>query len=645
MSPVKSISEVKDLYDLIDLYTSQDRNRDGLLGPEEVRPEEVAAGDKGGTSSATHDVKDGFLSPWEVAQMRGFTWEDVRKLRIENQIKRQTFPNIESLLHDITIGDVHFKAGDSLVFTSKGQWKEGTLASPLVLDVAARHIEIPAGSHIKRTENGFSVAIAAKLSIENPSSYHYEEYICPLGTTIEVSDRELVFTAPQETPIVISETPYSSIHVSTTLSSETRYIATDATMPIFRHSLKYRIPLPAGQRVDFRQLKYPIPWGTRFDSTISIIMSQDSTLFGVSIPKGTRIENHFVAGQPGGTIDLFAPEQTTITSQGHEFLKITVRLTDNTNEIVGELAKDSKDRISSKAYSKGTSVLLLPDGRIFSTYRESFKAYYPNIKLSGEMSVDEIRITMAALAQLPAATLAHIKGIHFTYEEHFDYGILIGHTEILNNTIYLNRRAVESSALINTIIHEAAHMRHQSLQDNVAKRIAAATRDLDLTNTSDNAAAAAIEHRLFSQSFDAKWSQVAGYNFTYSITDYLLALHDSYSILHMTPAQMNKFNIDETSADGFINAYGRRNIFEDIATCAEAAYSKPTYYRDLIDPNSKFYKDNKDPNQIKFASVYRRKLDLLLEYGFITKAQYRKIVSPTPVHPSVAAFCQTVNCR
>jgi len=32
---------------------------------------------------------------------------------------------------------------------------------------------------------------------------------------------------------------------------------------------------------------------------------------------------------------------------------------------------------------------------------------------------------------------------------------------------------------------------------------------------------------------------------------------------------------------------------------------------------------------------------LLHNYGFITEAKYREIV---PMHPDMAAFCQTVNC-
>ncbi len=93
MPGTKSISEVRDLYDLIEFYGNLDKNADGLLGPDEVSAEEIAAGDRGGIGSANADVKDGFLSPWEVMLMRGFPSFVAYRMRNEVNLKGRTFPD------------------------------------------------------------------------------------------------------------------------------------------------------------------------------------------------------------------------------------------------------------------------------------------------------------------------------------------------------------------------------------------------------------------------------------------------------------------------------------------------------------------------------------------------------------------------
>ena len=97
---------------------------------------------------------------------------------------------------------------------------------------------------------------------------------------------------------------------------------------------------------------------------------------------------------------------------------------------------------------------------------------------------------------------------------------------------------------------------------------------------------------------------------------------------------------------GCMTSYGSKNFKEDIATFAESATFEPGKIRNRIDPHSKFYWLH--PDQKRYASVYRAKLELLREYGFITEEKYSEILpqKTKPLHPRVATFCarEAVNC-
>ncbi len=69
-----------------------------------------------------------------------------------------------------------------------------------------------------------------------------------------------------------------------------------------------------------------------------------------------------------------------------------------------------------------------------------------------------------------------------------------------------------------------------------------------------------------------------------------------------------------SKGDGFIRAYGRKNIEEDIATFVEEI-NNPSFFKDLINPSSEDY-----------DIIYRQKLDLLYEYNFITEGEYNKVL-------------------
>lgn len=70
---------------------------------------------------------------------------------------------------------------------------------------------------------------------------------------------------------------------------------------------------------------------------------------------------------------------------------------------------------------------------------------------------------------------------------------------------------------------------------------------------------------------------------------------------------------------GFIRPYGSSNIQEDIATFREKVVGDPGFFQryELIDENSQFYNP-----------TYKTKIDLLLEYGFITQDEYNAVFNP-----------------
>ena len=222
MSPIKSISEVKDLSDLIDLYANLDRNRDGLLGPEEVRPEEVAAGDRGGIGSANHDVKDGFLSPWEVAQMRGFKWEDVRPLRIANQLHGRTFEEMTSLPRDVEVGGKRFRSGSALRFHENGTVRDGVLQAATTI----KGIEIPAGSMIRLNQHREPV----EATLAAPTLHR--GLTIPAGTLVRFNTFHPEFISSEENPITQDGVAYTKV-VSFFELGTVRTLAQETEIPLF----------------------------------------------------------------------------------------------------------------------------------------------------------------------------------------------------------------------------------------------------------------------------------------------------------------------------------------------------------------------------------------------------------------------------
>jgi hypothetical protein len=310
----------------------------------------------------------------------------------------------------------------------------------------------------------------------------------------------------------------------------------------------------------------------------------------------------------------------------------------------GKLAEDIPSPYgSSFIHRAGTEVSFFEDGTLVKGTPECFKHRYPHIVLSGSVANDDIMFAYKGFERMTPQMRAAIPGIHFGYDEvplPYSRDKQRGQVNPFNRVIYVKKGEVESPMTVEDLIHEGAHILHYALQNQTARRIAAATRHLDLTQSEDLAEEAAISGSIWNQSFDARWSRASGYDFSFSFMDLLDAFASRMSYEARVASGQEKDR--EQPHEGFVNHYARIDIWEHVAMHVQYIAKDPSKYRELIDPNSAHYRNHLDRPEL--ASRYRRQLDLLFQDGFITEAQYREIV---PLPPSIASFCarEAVNCR
>lgn len=103
-------------------------------------------------------------------------------------------------------------------------------------------------------------------------------------------------------------------------------------------------------------------------------------------------------------------------------------------------------------------------------------------------------------------------------------------------------------------------------------------------------------------SFVGRWKSIAG-----DIYGKYVGTDTEYNI---NPGWTDN-GIDDGPRHGCVRSYGAKNFYEDVATFVEQIWKNPEFFRPLVDPKSASY----DPR-------YKQKLDLLLEYRFITREQY-----------------------
>jgi hypothetical protein len=112
-------------------------------------------------------------------------------------------------------------------------------------------------------------------------------------------------------------------------------------------------------------------------------------------------------------------------------------------------------------------------------------------------------------------------------------------------------------------------------------------------------------YKTFSQNtFETRWRSVAG--------DYGVDLGAKIVAGRSASNWEDGTNV---ARNGFVRAYGANNIMEDIATFMEYTLEEPEFFRPLITEGS-----------VEYDPKYIQKIDLLLEYGFITDRDYEFIV-------------------
>ena len=185
-------------------------------------------------------------------------------------------------------------------------------------------------------------------------------------------------------------------------------------------------------------------------------------------------------------------------------------------------------------------------------------------------------------------------------------------------------------------LHEAAHIRTGELDTPSAAEKRSKEEELkvyhgQLTESSDDNGGVPE-----GKSFKEKWLTATG-------GDTLLNNYYGYDRGELVVAERNAVTWSdgvEEARYGCVSAYACNNYWEDVAETAEVAAAKPEYYADLIDSKSSYYEEKmwkpvsgwKAPQIMipsiakDWAEIYREKLELSHEYGFITDAHYRQIV-------------------
>ncbi len=668
MPGTKSISEVKDLYDLIELYGSLDKNADGLLGSGEISAEEIKSGDRGGIGSANSDVRDGFLSPWEVAQMLGFKWEDVRAFKIANLFRHQIFPNIANLQQDIEIDGITYKAGTSLEFHPNGKVAQGTLAKDYYF-LTSSDMRISAGSNIFFNLNGkFQRGVlASAASVAGVS--------CPVGSEVRfVESTGSVVLSFGNNPVNIDGIFYQEIAVSSKSKQQTRTLTRESSIPLTSSGI-LRVPLPAGHKVTVdgnlaphpERLSMPVtinrivcPVGTYFEP-----LSSETWTYGVTLRapasemllfNGAGLRSVHIHGDGSiYSMDFIEPISITVGSLTIKVASIDFYPDRSVKSV--KLAEDLPSPYGNRmVHRRGDVIFFLRNSALVEGSLEAFNRLFPHIKLSGQLNSSEIERIMLSLDELPTSVTESINGINFTYHNRTDDLLTTGIDEGINAnpvnmTITLWKDHIPERSLFQ---HEAAHIFTYHQQRIAAQNIQRRTTNIDylrynsaLQQDTDIVSAQASEElevirQEMARSFEGQWQRIV----------------DDGGIVYGTVAKQKKNyralvwiskdvkGEEEGPRYGFVRSYGSQDFYEDVATHVEMIWDNPELYRQLITPYSKFYEEHQD--QRRYATVYRAKLELLHKYGFITEAKYREIVTEErkPKEQDIVDFCnrEAVNC-
>lgn len=390
-------------------------------------------------------------------------------------------------------------------------------------------------------------------------------------------------------------------------------------------------------------------------------LAEEVRVAGFRIPKGAIMLHARTLGSWGVTNHVpalqfpFASHQSRYISSG-DIEKGGLRLYQldvdhNRQPTGGVLALEVRNPYENgHAYHSNQDVELFQDGTIREDSVECLRAHFPWIALSGHPHSGDIAFAVEGLLKMSPRLSRNIERIHFTEtmpgrasapeaSEDESLGAVVDDVIAMNRILYIKTGArqrlsksfggSEAVFAATVLVHESAHLHHRLLKDQTARRIQQATQDLDRHSllpmdfpgrdslmAAEIAEAGAVTRRIYAQGFEGRWLELTGGRIGTTTTTTF-----------------------EGPSDGFVRPYGRKSLWEDVATQVEVIVAMTEVFRDLLDPGSKFYRVF--PEQLPYVGTYRAKARLLREYGFITEQQYRAV---SPVAPNVAAFCSTVNC-
>jgi hypothetical protein len=195
------------------------------------------------------------------------------------------------------------------------------------------------------------------------------------------------------------------------------------------------------------------------------------------------------------------------------------------------------------------------------------KRGYPQLEIEGKPESEQYKGLLDALAALPPKVLLSLKKISIYEGEDT-------RPQEEDQIIYLNKYNINES----TFIHEAIHAHHQKLNNE----------DYDSKNA-----------------FSFRWMEIAGDH---------LGRHVAASVDY-TSEWADRDENRKSAAYGFVAPYGGKNIYEDVATMSVMIIDSPYEMREIIAKASPEEKD-----------MLLKKMDLLLEFGFITQAQYDEVL-------------------
>lgn len=649
----KSISEVRDLYDLIDLYANLDRSGDGLIGAGEMPAEEISKTDVGSTPYEKNRP-DGFLAPWEIMQRqaRFFGSTEVAQMRTQNQASLgSAFSDIMSLPKDVAFGPLRFKVHTALRFWQNGRIQEATLAEPTDISVLARQCHmhtppddgdlksLPAGTRIWLDPDG----TLKEIELGGPAHIRGIDFTAGIRIRFKGNKKIGEADATHE-PIVINNIAYTRV-VFLENGDQVRTLKDDTSVPFLRLVYSYNyfgsvadsktsVSLPCKAKTDVRfnpdrfaiqgvlaqgqrmfeyegksgGLEVALPPGTKIhvgDGSVTQFRAElgdDFRFQGVHAGQGDIFEE-ISERDLEGMIDAkwyFTNEYVVRLRSNHGSIRIGgVHATEATIDAAGvvwaTLAGDFQSPYGSgRVYRAGENVFLSADGRFLEPTMKCFETLYPGIKLFGVNNANELLHILTGMAALPPAIRRSLRKVSFV--DDFDYS---RHPDI---PWFASIKGEADPVDIGSF----RLSRYSSLQGSMHPDQRGELRFLH--------EAAHVHTLRVGEEFKRKWLKV------------------EYSLLPKWIQERLKaegLEINNT-IEACITEYGCRNFYEDVATMTEAATFKPTLFRRWIDPGVH-----------RHAPAFRAKLDLLREYGFITEAKYREIV---PVHPGMAAFCQAVNC-